>query len=48
MIATLIEREVEISLNWPLAALMSMALLVATLMLFAIYQRLTDVQRMLG
>jgi ABC-type spermidine/putrescine transport system permease subunit I len=48
MIATLIEREVEISLNWPLAALMSIALLAATLMLFAIYQRLTDVQRMLG
>jgi putative spermidine/putrescine transport system permease protein len=48
MIATLIEREVEISLNWPLAALMSIALLAATLMLFAIYQRFTDVQRMLG
>lgn len=48
MIAQLIEREVEISLNWPLAGLMSILLLVVTLALYALYQRFADVERLLG
>lgn len=48
MIAQLIEREVEISLNWPLAGLMSIFLLVVTLALYALYHRFADVERLLG
>lgn len=48
MIAQLIEREVEISLNWPLAGLMSIFLLFVTLALYALYHRFADVERLLG
>ena len=48
MIAMLIERSVEILFDWSGAAVMSVLLLVATLVLYAIYYRVTDVRRMMG
>lgn len=48
MVATLIERSVEIDLDWSTAAVMSLYLLAATLLLYAVYCRLTDLQRLLG
>jgi putative spermidine/putrescine transport system permease protein len=48
MIAMLIERAVEITLDWPSAAIMSLILLVVTLALYALYYRVTDVRRMMG
>lgn len=46
-IAMLIEREVELSANWPVAGAMSLVLLAVTLVLYAVYTRFTDLQRML-
>ena len=48
MIAMLIERSVEIMFDWPSAAAMSLVLLIVTLILYAIYYRVTNVQRMMG
>jgi putative spermidine/putrescine transport system permease protein len=48
MIAMLIERSVEILFDWSSAAVMSLLLLAATLALYALYYRLTDVRRMMG
>jgi putative spermidine/putrescine transport system permease protein len=48
MIAMLIERSVEILFDWGSAAVMSLLLLAATLALYAVYYRLTDVRRMMG
>lgn len=48
MIAMLIERSVEIMFDWPAAAVMSLVLLALTLVLYAVYYRVTDVQRMMG
>lgn len=48
MIGVLIEREVEIALNWPAAAVMSLALLAVTLVLYAVYGRFADLRRVLG
>lgn len=48
MIAMLIERSVEITLDWTSAAMMSLLLLVVTLALYALYYRVTDVRRMMG
>jgi putative spermidine/putrescine transport system permease protein len=48
MIAMLIERSVELMLDWPSAAIMSLLLLAVTLVLYAIYYRVTDVRRMMG
>ncbi len=48
MIAMLIERAVEITLDWTSAAIMSVALLAMTLVLYVIYYRVTDVRRMMG
>ena len=48
MIAMLIERSVEIMLDWPSAAIMSLLLLAVTLVLYAVYYRVTDVRRMMG
>lgn len=48
MIAMLIQREIELNLNWPLAAMLSLALLAVTLVLYAIYYRYTNLERMLG
>jgi putative spermidine/putrescine transport system permease protein len=39
MIAMLIEREIELTQNWPVAALMTLVLLAVTLGLYALYQR---------
>lgn len=47
-IAMLVERAIEILLDWQSAAVMSLVLLVATLILYGIYGRVTDVQRMMG
>jgi putative spermidine/putrescine transport system permease protein len=48
MVAMLIERSVEITLDWPAAAVMSLFLLAVTLILYAIYYRVTDVRRLMG
>lgn len=48
MIAMLIQREIELNLNWPVAAMLSLALLTVTLVLYAIYYRYTNLDRMLG
>jgi putative spermidine/putrescine transport system permease protein len=48
MIAMLIERSVEILFDWSSAAVMSLLLLAATLVLYTVYYRLTDVRRMMG
>jgi putative spermidine/putrescine transport system permease protein len=48
MIAMLIERAIEITLDWPGAAVMSLVLLLLTLALYAVYYRVTDLQRMMG
>ncbi len=48
MIAMLIEREVELTLNWPVAAVMSLFLLAVTLGLFALYSRFTNLERMMA
>lgn len=48
MIAMLIERAVEITLDWTSAAIMSVVLLAVTLALYVVYYRVTDVRRMMG
>jgi len=48
MIAMLIEREVEILVNWPTAAIMSLALLAVTMVLYVVYYRVAGVQRFMG
>jgi putative spermidine/putrescine transport system permease protein len=47
-VAMLVERAIEILIDWPSAAVMSLVLLVATLALYAVYGRLTDVRGLLG
>ncbi len=48
MIAMLIDRSLEVAVDWPAAALMSLTLLVVTLVLYAIYYRITDIRRLIG
>lgn len=48
MVAMLIERAIELLVDWPSAAVMSLVLLMATLALYGVYGRLTDLRRMLG
>ena len=48
MIAMLIDRALEVAVDWPAAALMSLTLLVVTLVLYAIYYRVTDIRRLVG
>lgn len=48
MVAMLIERSVEITLDWTSAAVMSLFLLAVTLVLYSIYCRVTDFSRLLG
>ena len=48
MIAMLIDRELEVAVDWPAAALMSLSLLVVTLALYAFYYRVTDLRRLIG
>lgn len=47
MIAMLIERAVEITFDWSGAAVMSLVLLVVTLVLYGVYYRVTDIDRMM-
>ncbi len=48
MVAMLIERSVEITLDWTAASVMALFLLAVTLALYAVYYRLTDVRRLMG
>ncbi|WP_028353072.1 MULTISPECIES: ABC transporter permease [Bordetella] len=48
MIAMLIQREIETNLNWGLAAVLSLVLLVITMLLYVIYCRYTQIDRMMG
>jgi putative spermidine/putrescine transport system permease protein len=48
MIAMLIDRSLEVAVDWPSAALMSLTLLVVTMVLYAIYYRVTDIRRLIG
>jgi putative spermidine/putrescine transport system permease protein len=48
MVAMLIDRELEVALDWPSAALMSLSLLLVTLALYAVYYRVTDIRRLIG
>jgi putative spermidine/putrescine transport system permease protein len=48
MIAMLIDRSLEVAVDWPSAALMSLTLLVVTLVLYAVYYRITDIRRLIG
>src|SRR5580692_3026060 len=48
MIAMLIDRALEVAIDWPSAALMSLTLLVVTLGLYAVYYRITDIRRLIG
>jgi putative spermidine/putrescine transport system permease protein len=48
MIAMLIDRALEVAVDWPSAALMSLTLLVVTLALYAIYYRIADIRRLIG
>ncbi len=48
MVAMLIERSVEITLDWTSAAVMSLFLLAVTLVLYSIYCRVTDLRRLMG
>lgn len=42
MIAMLIEREIELTQDWPIAALMTVVLLMVTLTLYAVYSRFSE------
>ncbi|WP_051401648.1 ABC transporter permease [Advenella kashmirensis] len=48
MLATLIQRNIEVSVNWPLASALALFLLVITLIIYAIYCKYTDLDKMLG
>jgi putative spermidine/putrescine transport system permease protein len=48
MIAMLIDRALEVAVDWSSAALMSLTLLFVTLALYAIYYRVTDIRRLIG
>lgn len=47
-IAMFIEREIEMTQNWAVAAVLSLALLVVTLLLYAVYSRFADLRKVLG
>jgi putative spermidine/putrescine transport system permease protein len=48
MIAMLIDRELEVAVDWPSAALMSLSLLLVTLVLYGFYYWVTDIRRLIG
>lgn len=48
MLAMLIQRNIEVSVNWPLASALALFLLVITLIIYAIYCKYTDLDKMLG
>ena len=41
----LIERQIELANNWPVAAIMSLVLLAVTLAVYAIYSRFADLRK---
>jgi ABC-type spermidine/putrescine transport system permease subunit I len=45
MAGMLIERQVELANNWPVAAIMSIVLLVVTLSIYAVYSRFADLRK---
>ena len=45
MVGMLIERQIELADNWPVAAVMSMVLLAVTLVIYAVYSRFADLRR---
>lgn len=45
MAGMLIERQVELANNWPVAAVMSLVLLAVTLAIYAVYSRFADLRR---
>ena len=45
MAGMLIERQVELANNWPVAAIMSIILLVVTLSIYAVYSRFADLRK---
>lgn len=45
MAGMLIERQIELANNWPVAAIMSIVLLVVTLAVYAVYSRFADLRR---
>ena len=47
MIAMLIDRSLEVAVDWPSAALMSLMLLLVTLGLYVVYYRVTDIRRLI-
>ncbi len=47
MIGMLIERQIELADNWPVASVMSLILLVVTLAVYAVYSRFADPRRAL-
>lgn len=48
MLAMLIQRNIEVTVNWPLASALSLFLLLVTLVIYAIYCKYTDLDKMLG
>jgi ABC-type spermidine/putrescine transport system permease subunit I len=48
MIAMLIDRALEVAVDWPSSAQMSATLLLVTLALYAVYYRITDIRRLIG
>lgn len=48
MMAMLIQRNIEVTMDWPLASALSLFLLLITLVIYAIYCRYTDLDKMLG
>jgi ABC-type spermidine/putrescine transport system permease subunit I len=45
MVGVLIERQIELANNWPVAAVMSLVLLVVTMLAYVIYTLVADLQR---
>lgn len=48
MMAMLIQRNIEVTLDWPLASALSLFLLVVTLIIYTFYCKYTDMDKMLG
>jgi ABC-type spermidine/putrescine transport system permease subunit I len=48
MTGILIERQIELADNWPVAAVMSVVLLAVTLAIYAVYSRFADLKRSLA
>lgn len=48
MIAMLIDRALEVAVDWPSAALMSLTLLLVTAALYAVYYGVIDIRRLIG